>query len=765
MKIDIVRKNYSEGVGFALAEDSCVTRTEFRKMIDEVQASTVSRRHFLITGAAVAGGFAVGWNPGNALAANPAAAVPRAADTALRAGAAPITDWVRITRDDVVTLVLSQAEMGQGISTTLPALLCDELGADWPRVTLELAPTALPYRNPRLDWQFTGNSESTQSFYNHLRKAGAAARTMLVTAAAQRWGVPPAELTTRDGRVVHMPSSRSASFGELAEDAAKVPVPATPTLRPETEFKLIGRSVPRVDAAAKADGSAPFGIDYIPEGVQGVLFAAVRSAPAYGAKPLAVRNMAAVKASIGVVDVVLLPSAVAVVAQRYWQARAALASAEIEFDTGPNAALSSSTLKQLYRDKLANGPFKLAKDEKPQTPTAPQAQFEATYELGFQAHATLEPMNAFARVTPTGIDIWAPTQGQELAKYAVAAVLQVKPDDVRVYRSPFLGGGFGRRLLPDFAIDAALLSRAVGKPVKAIWSREEDMRRDHYRPATLHRIQARLDAKGGLLGVTHRLVSPTILKPVFPTFDFSGGLDPSALEGTLHTRYAIPAWRTEFHLLEIPVPTSVYRTTGYGPTIFGLESFIDELAHRAKADPYRYRRGLLAHDTRALRVLDAAAERSNWNKPLPKGRGRGIAFTDAFDTVLAQVVEVTVKGKKVRVDRIVTVADPGRVLDPKIADAGLEGGAIWGLSSVVKGEITFDKGGPVQGNFHQYDLLRMHETPRFETHLLETPGAKLGGLGEVGPVATPPALANAIFAATGRRLRTMPLARSGFGLA
>jgi len=288
---------------------------------------------------------------------------------------------------------------------------------------------------------------------------------------------------------------------------------------------------------------------------------------------------------------------------------------------------------------------------------AVSASTEATYELGFQSHAILEPMNALARVGPDGVDIWAPTQGQQLTMYAVAGALGLRPDAVRVYRSPYLGGGFGRRLLSDFAIGAALIARAVKRPVKVIWSREEDMRRDMYRPATLHRLQADLDADGGLVALRYRLVSPSILKPVSPFLDLSKGLDPSALEGTLKSRYRVSAWRTEFHWLEIPVPTSVYRTTGYGPTIFGLESFIDELAHRAKVDPYRYRRSLLAHDARATRVLDKVARRVQWQRLLPKGRGRGIAFTDAFGTVLAQVVEVTVKGKTVKVDRIVTVAD------------------------------------------------------------------------------------------------------------
>lgn len=727
----------------------------------------LDRRRFVLTTAVVAGGFAVGWPLAGATtksATKPLSALPQPAGSAMHAGALPLGDWVRITHDGTVTLIVSQAEMGQGISTTLPAVLADELGADWPRVQLELAPTAPAYRNPRLHWQFTGNSESTRSFLQHLRRAGAAARTMLVAAGAERLGVPAPELAARDGRVVHAASGRSLGFGELAAAAAALGPPAEPVLRPDSELRLIGRSLPRVDQAPKADGSAQFGIDCMPPGLDDVVFAAVQSAPAYGAKPTAVKNLAALKARPGVVDVIVGPTSVAVVASKYWQARAALAAAEIEFDAGPHAAMNSETLAALYRERLTNGPVQIVKDESPAGPAAASASFEQTYELGFQAHATLEPMNALARVTPQGADLWMPTQGQDLARLAVAGALGFKPDDVRVFRSPFLGGGFGRRLLPDFAVEAAQLARAVGRPVKLIWSREEDFRRDWFRPATMQRLQASLDAQGRPVAVAQRLVSPTILKPVFPPLDLSRGIDPSAVEGTERTRYRIPGWRTEFHLLEIPVPTSVYRTTGWGPSIFGLECFVDELALRAKADPLAYRRALLAHDARAARVLDVLAEKSGWGHALGKGRGRGVAFTDAFETVLAQVVEVTVHGDRVKVDRIVTVADPGRVLDPGISRQGLEGGAIWGLSSAAKGEVRFDKGGPVTHNFHEYDLVRMKEAPRFETHLLESPGERIGGVGEVGPVATVPALANAIFAATGKRLRTMPLARSGFTL-
>ena len=730
-------------------------------MSDETR---VSRREFLLASAAVTGGFALGWSAPARAASSPASQ-PGQAGSAIADKAAAITDWVRITSDDVVTIVVSQAEMGQGIATTLPAILCDELGAEWPRVRFELAPTAAPYRNPRNQWQFTGNSESTQSFAQHMREVGATAREMLAAAAAQRWNVAPGECEAKAQRVTHRRTARSFTFGELAVDAAAIAPPKAPRLRPDRELHLVGRSLDRVDVPSKVDGSAQFGIDYIPEGLEDVAFAAVRTAPAYGARPTAIRNQAEIERRSGVVAVVTLPNAVAVVARRYWQARAALRDLDVVFDAGPHAKLSSEALQALYRDKLENGPFVVAHEEKGAGARGAHAHFEATYSQPFQSHATLEPMNALARVTASGVDVWAPTQGQELTKFAVAQAAGVDPSSVRICRSPFLGGGFGRRLLPDFCIDAVLLSKATGLPVKAIWSREEDIRRDWYRPATLHRLRADVDARGFPSGIAIRVVSPTILKPVYPPLDLSKGLDPSAMEGTLHTRYRIPRWRSEMHLLEIPVPTSVYRTTGYGPSVFAVESFMDELARRAKADPYRYRRALLAHDARAVRVLDTAARKANWGQPAAHGRGRGMAFTDAFGTLLAQVVEVSVKGDAVHVERIVTAADPGRVYDPRIAESAIEGGAVWGITAIAKDEITFKDGGPEQTNFHQYDMVRLRETPRFETTLLESRGATIGGMGEVGPVATAPALANAIFDATGKRVRASPLSRDGLHLA
>ena len=388
------------------------------------------------------------------------------------------------------------------------------------------------------------------------------------------------------------------------------------------------------------------------------------------------------------------------------------------------------------------------------------------YENPFAAHATMEPMNCTASVTADRCEVWAPTQGQEFAHVVLKTVLKLQDQQVIVHRTTAIGGGFGRRLLPDFVVQAALVSKAVGRPVKLIWDREEDMRHDYYRPATLVRMSASLATNGMPAALVSKVVSPTILLPVFPPIEAvlrDKGIDPSALEGMLETHYDLPARRVDFHLLKTVVPTSVMRTTGYGPNIFAFESFIDELANAAGVDPYRYRRRLLAKAPRALKVLDRAAQLAGWGKPLPRGRGRGIAYAFAFGSHLAMVADAEVKDDTVKVHRIVTVVDCGEVLDPGIAASGVEGGVVFGLA-YCKTEVTFKDGRAEQSNFDTYELPYLAETPLLVTEFI-TGGGALGGVGEVGPVTVPPALANAIHAASGRRIRSMPLGRHGLRFA
>ncbi|MBV9968683.1 MAG: xanthine dehydrogenase family protein molybdopterin-binding subunit [Xanthobacteraceae bacterium] len=680
------------------------------------------------------------------------------------AAPAPLTAWVRISPDDRVTLILSQAEIGQGISTTLPAILADELGADWAKVDVENAPVAPAYQNPRIRWMFTGNSESIQSYAEVMRKAGAAAREMLIRAALGRWpGATLAECTTADGRVVHRPSGRSLSFGALASDASRLPIPEQAAPRSPTELRLVGRAVPRRDVPGKTDGSAVFGLDFK---VAGMVYAAVRQAPVFGGG-VASFDPTSVAAMPGVIGAYAIPNGVAVVAEHFWQAKSAADVLDVSFADGPNATFDSAGIESQYRAALDGNSWRVVADVGDAASAVGAAPTKITREYWspFQAHATMEPMNCTAAVTADGCDVWGPLQGPQMAQIVAAATLQIPADKVRIHWT-YSGGGFGRRLLADFVAQAVLLAKTVGRPVKVVWTRQEDMTHDYYRPATLARLSAALGADGAPTAFAARLVSATQLQRV-TAGALPENVDPLCTEGLDGARYAFAHHRLDYNKPTLPVPTSVLRTTGFGPNIFALESFIDELAHEAGVDPYRYRRSMLLHDPRALRVLDLAAEKSDRNTPLPSGAGRGLAFYEAFNTVMAQVVELEVDARRtVRLRRIITIADPGKVFDPGIGVSNLEGGVVFGLTSAMKSEITFANGRVEQTNFDGYDMVHLWETaPIVETFLVESGADKIGGLGEVGPVGIPPAFANAVFAATGERVRALPLSRHGYSFA
>ena len=736
----------------------------------------VDRREFLITAALTGGALLLKCTA-------PPAQVFAEAGTDAQKGI-PLNAWVRIATDDSVTIIVSQAEMGQGIRTTLPAVLAEELGADWSRVRLEDSPTDPAYRNPRLNWQFTGNSESTPSFFDLMRQMGASAREMLIAAAAKKWNVDPATCRTETGKVVHKNSRHSARFGELVEAAAKIAPPAKPPLKSEKDWSLLGKSLPRVENPAKIDGTAIFGLDFT---LPGLAHAAVKQCPVFGGD-VASFDRSSIAGFPGIIDVVRIPNAVAVVAETYWQAKSALDALHVTFNEGPAAAVSTDSLREDYRRAMESNEWLLVHAEgnpdalhhdypdvpldKNTIPAAANAAqetyptvFSQEYESQFLAHATMEPMNCTARVAGDTVEIWAPTQGQEITRLTLAGVFKLPKENIQVSRT-LLGGGFGRRLVAnDFALQAALLSKVVSRPVKVIWTREEDMQHDIYRPATLHRITAGINEYGKLRAIAHRLVSPSILQYVFAPA-VTDVYDPSCLEGLLETHYEIPNIRVDFKLLHIPVPTSVLRTTGYGPNIFAWESFVDELASHKGIDPYDYRRDLLANSPRSLAVLDLAAQKSNWSTPAPKGNYRGISYAEAFGTHIAHVVELSVsKDRQVKVHKVICVADPGTVLDPDITTNSLEGGVAWGLSCAFKSEITFDRGRTVQSNYHDYSIVRIPEMPPSEIHLISSGARPLGGVGEVGPVTLLPAIANAIFAATETRFRSLPLSKHGFSLA
>jgi isoquinoline 1-oxidoreductase beta subunit len=685
-------------------------------------------------------------------------------DGATAAEATRLNAWIAIRPDGKVVIIVSQTEMGQGISTTLPVVLADELGARLEDIVLQDAPFDPAYRHPEYKWMFTGNSESISAFYELMRRMGAAAREMLLEAAAQKLKAKSSELVAAAGRIRHARSGRSLGFGEIAEAAARLPVPPQPKLRPQGELAFVSRAVPRFDLPAKTDGSAVFGIDVK---LPGMLSAAIKRSPALGGKPRYAADD--LKARSGVVAVAELPDGIAVVAKTWWQARNALDGARVTWTDG--ASLSSTTLAEDYRSKLEQGPFHVHLEKGDVAGAAGGRRLEALYEIPFQAHATMEPMNCTARVTDDACDVWVPTQGMELTHNVAMQASGLPAEKIRIHRT-LAGGGFGRRLLADFVKQTIVVSKNVGAPVKLIWSREEDMTHDAYRPAMLHRVAAVLDGGGMPLAMQHRVVSPSHLQYVFPRGIFPDlkdwtqpaapppQYDPMAVEGLTGALYEVPNQKIEQHYYQSTIPVSVWRTTGHGPNNFALESFIDELAAISASDPLDYRRRLLRNNPRALKLLDLAAEKAGWGKPLPAGQARGIAFANAFGGLIAQIAEIEMRGKGVKLRRIVSAVDPGRVLDPGIAASNVAGGIVWGLSA-LRTEITFKAGAAEQSNFDQFEPFHLFETPATEVYFIES-GEKLGGLGEIGPVPTCAAVCNAIAAATGERIRALPVSKAGF---
>ena len=727
--------------------------------------SVSTRREFLRVAGAAGGALVLGgsWVP------SAASERSRNSSRATAAPGAPLTAWVRVAPTGEVTLIASQSEMGQGSSTTMAAALAHELYLSLDAVRIEFAPFQPDYRDPVYNWMFTGNSQSTSSFYDIMRTMGAAAREMLLAAAATRLSVPQSSLTMRSG-VIYAAPGRSVSFGEVAAAASALPVPAKPQPRQDAPFA--GRSVARWDIPAKVDGSAVFGIDVkVPD----MLLAAVRCAPRFGSR-LVRFDAASIRAQPGVVAVVEVPRGLAVVARTYWQARQALDSAHLEWSDEGSTLSCSQSLPAVYREKLAAGPFfvhKTAGNVDEAMASAPR-RFEAVYEIPFQAHATMEPMNCTAHLTADRCKIWAPTQGMEMAHDVAMRVTGLAADRITIHRT-LLGGGFGRRLLADFLKQTLLIAKAVPQPVKLIWSREEDMTHDFYRPAMLHQIAGAVDSGGAPVSLAHRVVSPShmlyiVPRAYFPQLDdwtdpaaLPEGMDTMAIEGLLEMPYDIPHQRVEQHRLALDVPVSVWRTTGHGPNNFVLESFIDELASAAQADPLAFRLAAVKSNPRAHAVLELVREKSGWGQPLPAGVGRGVALAAAFGGLTAAVVELSVSSSRVKVQRVVTVVDCGRTLDPRIATSNILGGIVWGLSG-LKTSMPFAAGRPVHSNFDGFEPVYLRDTPPCEVHFIES-GAKLGGTGELGPVPVHAAVCNAIFAATGKRIRALPLSSSGLAFA
>jgi isoquinoline 1-oxidoreductase beta subunit len=666
----------------------------------------------------------------------------------------PLNAWLRIGDDETILIIVDRSEMGQGVTTSLPMLLADELEADWSKVRIEFAPAAQEYVNPLFGMQGTGGSTSVRAAWMPLRKAGAAAREMLIAAAAQQWQVDRGECRAEQGAVVHPPSRRRVSYGRLVATAATLPVPEDPPLKDPTDWKIIGTRAARLDTPPKVDGTAEFGIDVK---VPGMLVAVVARCPVFGGK---VKSFDATKAQAvpGVRNVVQVSSGIAVVGDGYWPALKGREALEIQWDEGPNARVSSQGIARLFAQRSARPGAVARHDGSPDAAlSTATARLEAVYEAPFLAHACMEPMNCTAHVRADGVDIWSPTQFQTGAQQLGAGIGGVTPDKVRVHTT-YLGGGFGRRFELDFIQEALEASKAVNAPVKVIWSREDDIRHEYYRPASCHRLRAGLGTDGRPVAWTHRLVAPSIMARVFPN-TVQNGLDQETVEGAVAMPYGIPNVHVDYVLTDTGIPVGFWRSVNNSFNAFVVESFIDELAHAAQHDPFEYRRALLADAPRHRAALELAASKAGWGSPAAAGRARGIAVHKSFESFVAQVAEVSVaQDGTVKVHRVVCAVDCGPVVNPSIVDAQMESGIVYGLTAALYGEITIAGGRVVQSNFHDYPMLQVAEMPKVEVYIVPSTDAQ-GGVGEPGTPPIAPAVCNAIFAATGKRIRKLPIGK------
>jgi isoquinoline 1-oxidoreductase beta subunit len=706
----------------------------------------LDRRSLLKTGIAGATGLVIGFYlPGRR-------EVLAAASTATPA---VLNAFIQITPDDKVTILINKSEMGQGVETSLAMLAAEELGCDWKRIHTEFAPAATVYFDPAFGMQGTGGSQSIHSAWIPMRQAGFTARTMLIAAAAQKWGVDASECHAADGKVVHAASKRTATFGSLAEAAAKIPPPQVKPqdLKDPSMFTIVGKPTKRVDTPKKVNGTAEFGIDVR---LPGMLHASVEHCPVFGGK-VASFDATKAKAIPGVKDVIQIPTGIAVVADNTWTAFQGRKALDIKWDEGPNAAVSSASIRKSFEDACQTPGVVSRKEGDAAAGLASAVQrIEAVYDAPYQAHCTMEPMNGTADVRADGVDLWVPTQFQTPSQGTAAGISGLKPDAVKVHTT-YLGGGFGRRGWSDFVAESTIVSKAMGVPVQVTWSREDDMQHDYYRPASYIKMSAGLDANGKPTAFTARVACDSISRWFFGADAVKDGKDPNSVEGVSDIAYDIPNILVDYHLVAGPIPMGFWRSVGASQNGFFSESFADELAAAAKKDPYEFRRDLLSKKPRNLGVLNLAAEKAGWGTPLPKGRFRGIACLEAFSTYAAEVVEISIdKDGTVNVHRVVCAMDCGRVINPSSAEAQVTGAVVYGITAALKTEITIDRGRVVQTNFADNPMLRMNELPKIEVHFVpseETPT----GLGEpaVPPVA--PAIANAIFAATGKRIRHMPI--------
>jgi isoquinoline 1-oxidoreductase beta subunit len=709
------------------------------------QMAQITRRSFIFHVAAAGGGLWLGFHL-------PSGRVP---GRAAAAQAAEVNAWIVIQPDDAVIIRVARSEMGQGSFTALPMLVAEELECEWSKVKAEYASVAEHLRRNRVYVSFaTGGSRSIRSSHEFLRQAGASAREMLIAAAAQGWGVPASECRAANSVITHQPTGRTVTFGAVAEAASRLAPPQSVTLKPPGQWKLIGKPVKRFDTMDKVMGKPVFGADVR---LPNMLYAAIRQCPVFGGT-LKSYDESAVKGQKGVRRVVPLSNAVAVVAESWWQAKQALEAMPVTWDEGPNGKVTSASIMAFLRTGLTATDAATARNDGDARAALARANkvIQAEYFAPFLSHATMEPMNCTAHVTADRLEVWAPTQNAEAALAAAAESAGMPASKVEVHVT-FLGGGFGRRgTSQDFTRQAVMIAKAVGQPVKLLWSREEDIQHDFYRPVSLAKFTAGLDASGTPIAWQNRVSGHSILATLFPD-RAPQGADLHFLEGLHDMPYGIPNVLVDYAMRNTHVPVGFWRAVNNTQNGFFRECFLDEVAHAAGQDPYQFRRRLLAGKPKELNVLDTAAQKAGWGQPLPPRVFRGIANLSSYGSYCAQVADVSVSEKgEVRVHRVVCAIDPGYVVNPDTVQAQVESSIVYALTATLYGEITIKDGRVEQSNFGDYEMLRIDQMPKVEVYPVPT-GGFWGGIGEPPGPPLAPAVCNAIFAATGKRIRSLPL--------
>jgi isoquinoline 1-oxidoreductase beta subunit len=708
---------------------------------------TLSRRRFITTALTAAGGFALGVGIAGRAKAASLGVRPWGDDAKRYPG--EINAWVVIEPDDTVIIRYGRAEMGQGSFTALPQILTEELECDWAFVKPEYASANRNLKENKVYGSLaTGGSRAVRETGELVQQAGASARERLIAAAAKRWNVPVSECAAAMSKVTHKSTGRTLRFGELAADAAAIKLEKEPALKRPDQYKFIGRRLARLDVPLKINGSAKYGIDL---DVPGMVRAAIIKCPVFGGTVKSV-DEGAIAGRRGILQVVKLKDAVAVVADRYFRAQAALNALPIAWEVGAAGTTDSVQFRKAYLDALDQKGVEARHDGNVDTamPTAAKV-IEATYEVPIIAHAPMEPLNAVAHVQADRVDVWVGTQNADRALELAAQASGVKPENVYIHNT-FSGGGFGRRLGPDEVAQAVAVSKAVGKPVKLIWTREEEIRQGRYRTQAAIRFKAGFAADGTAIALDMRnsagSSNPGAVR---------NGLDPQTTQGLANTAYRLPNYRVVSILKNTHVPLGPWRAPGHSQNVFFMESFIDEMAHASGKDPVALRRELLAHRPDFQQVIDLLVEKGDWGKPMPRGKGRGVAIHESYDSIVGMIAEVAVTNGEVKVERVVIACDCGVVVNPRGVETQLEGGMIYGLSAALFGEITVKSGRVEQGNFDTYPVVHYKDAPRTEVYISPTPGKRWGGVGEPGATMIQPAVTNAIFAATGKRLRSLPI--------